>query len=479
MKASSLFKDCADELIEFLDKAPDFVMLRNPDGTILMANETLCQRLGVPREKLIGRSIYDFYIDPKQKPISQKYTETLLRQGSNQITLLMRDKNGSPVEVEVRGCQVIHKGKKILFGIGREIGRSERDQRLAEVLRTGFRTSHDIMFYTGPNGMILDINDAFTDYYGYTREEAIGKTPGFLRSQYSTDEFYQHMWKKILDPKNGFWRGEIINRTKDGREIPLILTISAARDHSGKVVGFISSATDIHKSKELEEKIAQTQALADLGEMAAAVAHEIRNPLSSISMASKQLLQSHLGLSDKESIVKILEHESQRLNKILNELLLFARPRTIKRKSSDLNSLIKTTANLITQNQDLASGIKLTLSLNPNLYPFLFDSDQILQVLWNMILNAIQAMEGKGTLTIRSGQSENFAYFAIGDTGNGISEEEKTKIFKPFHSTKSQGVGLGLPTAKRIVVAHGGRIEVDTRLGQGTVFTVWLPYLEN
>jgi signal transduction histidine kinase len=88
-------------------------------------------------------------------------------------------------------------------------------------------------------------------------------------------------------------------------------------------------------------------------------------------------------------------------------------------------------------------------------------------------------MEGKGTLTIRSGQSENFAYFAIGDTGNGISEEEKTKIFKPFHSTKSQGVGLGLPTAKRIVVAHGGRIEVDTRLGQGTVFTVWLPYLEN
>ncbi len=478
MKAPSLFKDCADELIEFLDHAPDFVMLRNPDGTILMANETLCQRLGVPREKLIGQSIYDFYIDPEQRPISHKYTDTLLRQGSNRITLLMRDKNGSPVQVEVRGCLVSHKGKNIIFGIGREIGHSERDERLSAILRMGFQTSNDIMFYTGPNGMILDVNNAFVEHYGYSREEAIGKTPGILRSRHSTDEFYQRIWKDILNPKKGFWKGEIINRSKDGREIPIILTISAARNAVGELIGFISSATDIHKHKELEEKIAQTQALADIGEMAASIAHEIRNPLGSISMSAKRLTLKDLTWEERESTTKTIERESARLNQILSNLLSFARPRALKRKLSNLNTLIKETTQLIQANRDIAPHIELTLSLDEELSPFLFDSDQILQVIWNMLLNAIQAMEGKGSLTVRSGRSGDFAYFAVADTGGGMTEEEQREIFKPFHTTKSQGVGLGLPTAKRIVLAHGGRIEVDTRPRQGTIFTVWLPYLE-
>ncbi len=474
----ALLKDFSEELLACLDEAPDFILIRNPDGTIVTANETLCRRLGIPREKLIGRSIYEFYVRQEQRVISQRYTNALLEKKRNRITLNMRDKNGLSAQVEIHGCLVDHKGKKLIFGIGRELGPVEQDARLSAILRMGFQNSNDIMFYTGPNGMILEVNNAFVEHYGYSRKEVIGKTPGILRSRHSSDEFYRHMWKELLDPQKGFWRGEIINRAKDGREIPLILTISAAHDASGEIVGFISSATDIHKHKELEEQIAQTQALADIGEMAASIAHEIRNPLGSVSMAAKRLSLKDLTPEERESTARIIERESARLNQTLNALLSFARPRPLKRKSSDLNSLLKEAAQLLNANQDLASGIELILALDEGLHPFLFDSDQILQVVWNMILNAIQAMEGKGVLTIRSGRSGNFAYFAIADTGVGITKEQQRQIFKPFHTTKSQGTGLGLPNAKRIVLAHGGRVEIDTRPGQGTLFTVWLPYWE-
>ncbi len=478
MPSAASLKDFSDEILISLDRTPDFILIRNPDGTILTANEALCQRLGVPREKLIGRSIYDFHVNPVQTPINKKYTEAVLKKGNSRITLLLRDKNGLSLQLEVRGCLLEYEGKKLLFGIGREIEPLERDRRLASILRMGFQTSNDIMCYADPNGMILGVNNAFVEHYGYSPEEVLGKTPGILRSRHSTDEFYQRMWKDILSPQKGFWKGEIINRAKNGKEFPLILTISAARDTAGDIVGFVSSATDIQKKKELEEDLAHASALADIGEMAAAIAHEIRNPLGSVSMAAKHLSLEDSTPADRKSMAKIIERESSRLSQILSGLLAFARPRPLKRKLSNLNSLLRETIQLIMANQDVAPRVEPALSLDESLYPFLFDSDQILQVFWNMVLNAIQAMEGKGTLTVRSGRSGDFAYFAVADTGAGITEAERQKIFKPFHSTKSQGVGLGLPTAKRIVLAHGGRIEIDSRPGQGTVFTVWLPYLE-
>ncbi|MDO8756826.1 MAG: ATP-binding protein [Elusimicrobiota bacterium] len=352
------------------------------------------------------------------------------------------------------------------------------DSTLMTVLLAGFRRSNDVMFYSDANGTILDINDSFTAHYGYTRAEALGKTPALLRSRHSTDELYKKMWRSILDPQKGYWRGELINRAKDGREIPLILTITAVRDDKNEIIGYISNGVDLTDQKVLEERVAQSEALATIGEMAAVVAHEIRNPLGSIVMAAQQLAEDGLSREDKTTVTRVLGTESKRLNEALTNFLAYARPRPLNRRENDLNALLKEIAEMAFVNKELTHGTRLQLAFDGKLESFPFDADHIRQVVWNMILNAIQALGGKGTITVRSGRGKGAAWFAVADTGPGIPESIRADLFKPFRTTKQQGTGLGLAIAERIIKAHGGTISVETRLGHGTTFTVALPRIE-
>ncbi|MDE2141207.1 MAG: PAS domain S-box protein [Elusimicrobia bacterium] len=347
------------------------------------------------------------------------------------------------------------------------------------VLLAGFRRSNDVMFYSDAKGIILDVNEAFTAHYGYTRQEVLGKTPAVLRSRHSTDELYKRMWRSILDPKKGFWRGELVNKAKDGREIPLVLTITAVRDEKGAVMGYISNGVDLSEMKALEERVAHAETLAIIGEMAAVVAHEIRNPLGSIVMAAQQLADESLPADDRDTVTRVLRHESKRLNEALTNFLSYARPRALNRAQNDLNALLKDVGRLAFANKDLAGESRLTLALDKSLEPFPFDADQIRQVVWNMVLNAIQALGGDGTVAVRSGKGEGSAWFSVSDTGPGIAESMRADLFKPFRTTKQQGTGLGLAIAERIVKAHGGAIEIESRLRRGTTFTVRLPRIED
>ncbi|MFI5350111.1 MAG: nitrogen regulation protein NR(II) [Elusimicrobiota bacterium] len=353
------------------------------------------------------------------------------------------------------------------------------DHHLMTVLLAGFRRSNDVMFYSNAKGVILDINEAFTAHYGYTREEAIGKTPAILRSSRSTDELYKRMWRSILDPKKGYWRGELVNRAKDGREIPLVLTITAVRDEAGTIMGYVSNGVDLTELKALEERVAQSEALATIGEMAAVVAHEIRNPLGSIVMAAQQLTDESLPREDRDTVIGVLRHESKRLNETLTNFLSYSRPRTPNSGQNDLNALLKEVAQTAFANKELARGVRLSLALGRDLEPFPFDADQIRQVVWNMVLNAIQALGGKGSVTLRSGKGDGATWFSVADTGPGITETMRSDMFKPFRTTKQQGTGLGLAIADRIIKAHRGRIEIETKPGHGTTFTVRLPRIED
>ena len=353
------------------------------------------------------------------------------------------------------------------------------DLDLKDLLLMGFRRSSDVMFYCDAEGLILNINDSFTAHYGYTREEVIGKTPALLRSRHSTDELYKRMWRSILDPQKGYWRGELINKAKDGREVPLILTITAVRNEAGRILGYISNGVDLSEQKSMQERLAHSEALATIGEMAAVVAHEIRNPLGSIVIAAQQLTDEGLTREDKDTVTRVLRTESKRLNEALSNFLSFARPRPMNSGQNDLNALLTDVAQMAFVNKDLTADARLSLSLSHDLKPFPFDSDQIRQVVWNILLNAIQVLGGKGTVTVRSGTGEDCAWFAISDTGAGIPESIRPDLFKPFRTTKQQGTGLGLPIAESIVKAHGGRIDVETRLGLGTTFTVTLPRIED
>lgn len=343
----------------------------------------------------------------------------------------------------------------------------------ALTLYQAFKNSNDVMFYCDRAGTIIDVNDAFVRHYGWSRKEAIGNNPRLIRSRLTGTDTYKEMWANILDPDVGFWRGELVNRTRDGREIPLILTITAVRDEKREIVGYISNAQEIGELRRLQERVAQSEALAQLGQMAAVVAHEIRNPLGSIVMAARQLAAENLTADDRELVHKILRDESQRLNETLTNFLSYARPRPLKLDRSSLNELVADVARVaVGPGGDRPN---LEVKLDAGVAPFRFDSDQIRQVVWNIVLNGMQAAAGRGGVRVSTGRKAGFAFLRVEDDGPGITPAAREELFQPFKTTKSQGTGLGLAIAERIVHAHGGRIEVESEPERGAVFTVLLP----
>ena len=469
----------AERYRALLDLAADMIWIRDLDtGAFLEVNAAVIRTLGYGRKDLLGRPIYDLYFDEKDRMIGMEFALTVLQRGSAIHTATLRTRDGRPLEVEMRGSLMEFTGRKASLVIARPISEEVARSRRALILYEAFRSSNDVMFYADRNGVILDINDAFTQHYGFTREETLGQTPRLLRSRHSTDDMYKRMWDQILDPTKGFWRGELINRTKEGREIPVLLTITSVRDQDGKTIGYVSNAVDLSEQIALQSRVAHSEALASLGEMAAVVAHEIRNPLGSIVMAARQLSAGRLGAADKKMVLDVLRDESQRLNETLTNFLSFARPRDLKLERSDLNALLQEVLRMIQSNKDLLGSIKVRSSFSAKLDPFPMDPDQIRQVFWNIALNGIQAMDGRGVLTVETGYGEGRAYFRVRDTGPGIPDAARAVLFKPFQTTKRQGTGLGLAIAERIVKSHGGRIDVDSRPGAGTAFTVRLPALQ-
>ncbi|MBI4371019.1 MAG: PAS domain S-box protein [Elusimicrobia bacterium] len=355
----------------------------------------------------------------------------------------------------------------------REPGPGSGEHKLALTLYQAFKNSNDVMFFCDREGTILDVNEAFTRHYGWTRAEAVGRNPRILRSRHTTPEIYAGMWRRILDPAVGFWRGELVNRAKDGREIPIVLTITAVRDERGEIVGYISNAVDVGELRRLQERVAQSEALAQLGQMAAVVAHEIRNPLGSIVMAARQLAGETLTEEDRALVLKILRDESSRLNETLTNFLAYARPRPLKLERADLNALAGEIARILAAGS--GARPRLETAFDAELEPFRFDPDQIRQVAWNIALNAAQAVEGRGLVRIATGRREGFAFLRVQDDGPGVPAAAREEIFQPFKTTKSHGTGLGLAIAERIARAHGGRIELESEPGRGAAFTLLLP----
>jgi PAS domain S-box-containing protein len=447
-------------------------------GKLFEVNDTTCRLLGLTRKALLGAAIEEFCLEEPQRHASRRFASDAYAGGAGHLTTTLRSKGGAVLEVELRASRLDYDGIPSLFMIGRNIGGSTKDARLRSVLSAGFEHSNDVMFYCDPNGIILDVNEAFVRHYGYTRAEVVGKTPGILRSPHSTEELYQRMWRSILDPKKGFWRGEIVNRAKDGRELPLVLTITAVRGSAGEILGYISNGADLTDLKALEERVAHAEALATIGEMAAVVAHEIRNPLGSIVMAAQQLADEGLSREDRETVTGVLRNESKRLNETLTNFLSYARPRNLSRGHNDLNKLLREISEVAFANGELAAGVRLISEFDETLKTFSFDADQVRQVVWNILLNAIQACAGSGQVTVRSGQAGSTAWFSVADTGPGIAEKFRPEIFKPFRTTKQQGTGLGLAIADRIVKAHRGSISLGGGPGQGATFKVVLPRIE-
>jgi len=236
----------------------------------------------------------------------------------------------------------------------------------------------------------------------------------------------------------------------------------------------------LRESREEIERLHRTQMsraehLATLGELATGLAHEIRNPLAGIAGVIEIVGRDLPATSPARAVVKDVRLEITRISRTLTDLLETARPRRPELRRSNLNTTVEH-AVMLARQQVLSRPIKIELQKASDLPEVEHDSDQVHQVLLNLLLNAVQAMEGAGTVRVEIGSRQGYASVAVSDTGRGISSQNLQNIFRPFYTTKGAGTGLGLSLAHRIVEDHHGRIEVTSAVGKGSRFIVLLPF---
>ncbi len=242
---------------------------------------------------------------------------------------------------------------------------------------------------------------------------------------------------------------------------------------------FNEMVRQLRETREEVERLHRTQMtraehMATLGELAAGLAHEIRNPLAGIAGVIEIIGRELPETSPNRGVLKDVQQEVLHIKQILSELLDYARPKPLDFHPADLNATAEH-AVVLARQQVLSRPIRIELLKAEDLPAIEYDAAHIQQLLLNLLLNAIQAIDGAGRIEVSLGTRDAFATITVSDTGGGIAPEHLPDIFRPFFTTKGQGTGLGLSLARRIVEDHGGRIEVASQSGAGTRFTVWLP----
>jgi len=298
--------------------------------------------------------------------------------------------------------------------------------------------------------------------------------------------------KKTSDPSTDYQRYETTLTDENGQKTYLGFSISPLTDPQGERIGHTLIFQDITKFKEMEEQMKRFDKMAAIGSLAAGMAHEIRNPLASLS-GSIQMLKSELSLDEhQEHLMEITLRESERLNALITDFLLFAQPPQIHPFPVEISTLLDETIELFTHSPSFHEGIRLSRPCPGETILAMVDRDQIKQVFWNLLINASQAISDGGEIHIQLEKgnealwrmtlpflfyrrSKEWVRIAISDSGNGIASEEKEKIFEPFYTTKESGTGLGLSIVHKIIENHQGAIKVESEVGRGSTFNVFLP----
>ena len=326
-----------------------------------------------------------------------------------------------------------------------------------------------IVATTDHRGVITYVNDKFCEISRYSREELLGQDHRIINSGHHPKEFIRDLWRTIGQGR--VWRGELRNRAKDGSLYWVDTTIVPFLNGNGKPRQYLAIRSDITQRKEAEALLREQEALTQLGQLAAVVAHEVRNPLAGLR-GSLQILESRLprDLREREIIVPMIQRIDG-LSKIVEDILLFARPQPPKLRSVDLRRVISDAAASARatapelHSEVIASGTDAVVFADP---------DMLRSVLLNLFLNAYQASRDRPVevaVVVRG----DACHIEVLDRGTGISDELRERVFDPFFTTKSSGTGLGLPIVKRLVNTLNGSISLRPRDGGGTVAEIVLP----
>ncbi len=321
-------------------------------------------------------------------------------------------------------------------------------------------------------GRIETFNAAAERLFGYTEQEVVGRNismlmpepdrsqhDGYLSNHLETGE------RKII----GIGRAVSAVR-RDGTAFPLHLSVGEMVIDGEK--HFTGILHDLSRRTELEERLREASSLARLGEMAAVIAHEVKNPLAAVRGAIQVIGGRLPGDSNDASIVKEIIGRLDALNDLIQDLLVFARPPKPKLVVTSLEGLLRNTGDLLRRDPSLSS---LRIDFDGSTPPLPVDPNLLTIVFQNLLINATQAMHGKGVIRVTSAAADGRHTVEVVDEGPGIAKEIRATLFRPFQTTKARGTGLGLATARRLVEMHGGIISVTCPEAGGTIVRIELP----
>lgn len=344
--------------------------------------------------------------------------------------------------------------------------------------------SSDAIMITNDKGLLVYVNPAWTSTYGYTKDECIGKSPSILHSGVQDQKFYDEMWLQIRDPAKATWKGELVNKAKDGTFVPVLLSITPHRDSQGNIVGYMGIAVDLGYRKEMESKIAHQDRLASIGLLSSGLAHEIGTPLG-VVRGRAEFLNMMTEQPVFKSNLDIIISQTDRISKLIRSLLRVSRNVSeVQLEEFKLVDVINEVLLLLGQNfkedfVDIQMKVPESVVVNS-------DYSRVEQVLLNLVMNSIHAIrtsiiekgrqKGQSILfSIHEVRSQSVV-LEVRDTGCGIKPENMKKLFKPFFTTKQvgEGTGLGLAIVAQLVHEIDGKIWANSQIDVGTSFYIEL-----
>ena len=485
-------------LEQVIESSHDGIITVHPDLTIRTWSRGAEQILGWSREEVIGRRapFVPAELWEKAKTMVERAMDS--RQAIYYETV-RRHKDGRAIDVSLTLSPLMASDGEVTgaMAILRDITERKQFERALqaseEKYRTLFESANDAIFLIEPeSAAILDANRQAIAATGYSADE--------LRSMLVSDIYppeERDKTKAIV--REVLEKGAIVSfegtnlQTRDGRLIPLSISARLAEFSGRRVIIVIArDITDLRRAEleraKIQRQLMQTEKLAALGQLAAGVAHEINNPLATIAScaeglldrASHQSLRAQPAFQDFPDYLAVIEEEAYRCKEITGGLLQFVRGEGADREPTDINHLLEKSLEL-TSHQSRFSGLDLQFELSPHLPILQANRNRLRQVFLSLAVNALEACGGKGSLTVRTlerpAQTGGEAVIEFEDHGCGIPPDLLGKIFEPFFTTKGEqrGTGLGLAICQGIVAEHGGRIEVESEVGRGSLFRVILP----
>ncbi len=474
---------------------PDVYFETRLNGEILEISPSVSRVSKYSRRELIGTDVTLLYADSEFR---EKFIACLRADGRvEDFEVTFKDKDGrdTPCSISAMLTEAPGREEKVIVGALRNITRrKEMEQRLS-YLSLAMECLGEMVIVTDLEHTVTYSNTAVENILGYTPKEMIGHPAGefFEGIPGNAINLRDWIWSSS-NKKSDVWRGELYNRKKDGSIIRVYLTLAWLRDTSGEAIGTVGVSIDITEHRELEAQLRHSQKLEAVGTLAGGIAHDFNNLLAGaigyLAIITGELPEDSPLLPDLAAVENLL----WRGRDLTMSLLAFSRKGSYQPKPLDINRVIKEVLQVI--DRTVGNNIELKTNLSPESISVLADPGQIHQVMMNLCLNACEAMPEGGTLSIVTVKADlddlffrvnselkrdSYIQISITDTGYGIKEIIRERIFEPFFSTKDDktGVGLGLSVVSGIVKRHGGDIKVESEVGQGSSFLVYLPTTED